>query len=453
MHRSLKRTLRGVAVTAVVAVAVPTAGAAQEVVDLGGTSDPTLVRLIEEALGANPSLEAAEARIRVSRAARTSSLLDLAPTVTAVGGYTRQRMSGAVFPGLVGRLPDQDVWEAGVPMSWDVDLFGERRRTLAARSGLVEAAGYDVRDARVLLAAEVAGGYVRLLGAQDRLAVSRSNAENQRRTLEITEERLAAGRGTALDRELASAQLSSTLAAIPALEAAVTAEQHRLSTLLGREPGTVVERRADERIVWPLPPSPPSGEREALLGARPDVVAAERRLEAAGDLVGAARAAYLPRVSLRGAAGYTASAFHGIGDTGTPRYAVGPVLSWPLLDIGRVRAEVDRARAERSEAEARHEYVVLQARSELATAEAAYERARERLTHLEAAAEASGRATELARLRFAEGAGDFLEVLDAERRLLEAEDRLADGRTAAADALVSVYRALGVEWWSRGSGL
>jgi outer membrane protein TolC len=139
----------------------------------------------------------------------------------------------------------------------------------------------------------------------------------------------------------------------------------------------------------------------------------------------------------------TANAFGALGDTGTPRYALGAVVSWPFLDLGRVKAGVDEARAHEIEAEARHEQAVLEAREEIETSLTAYRRARERLRHLGDAAAASERATELARLRFEEGGTDFLEVLDAERRQLEAQDRLAAGHTEAAGWLVSVYRATG----------
>ena len=148
-------------------------------------------------------------------------------------------------------------------------------------------------------------------------------------------------------------------------------------------------------------------------------------------------------MSLAGTAGYTARQFDRLGNSGTPRYVVGPVITWPLLDLGRVHASVDAARAAEAEAEAQHGQSLLRAREEVETSLVSYGKARERLRHLEAAAAASERATELARLRYEEGGTGFLEVLDAERTLLDAQDRLATGRTEAALGLVSVYRALG----------
>src|SRR5690606_27117394 len=161
------------------------------------------------------------------------------------------------------------------------------------------------------------------------------------------------------------------------------------------------------------------------------------------EFVSSARANYLPRIAIGGVAGYTASEFDALGNSGTPRYVVGPVISWPLFDIGRVKTGVDEARAQQREAAAQHQQTVLQAQEEVRTSLDAFHRARERLHHLEEAAAASERATDLARLRFEEGGADFLEVLDAESRQLAAQDRLAAGRTEARARLVAVYRAVG----------
>ncbi len=406
-------------------------------------SDTTLERLILEALNANHDLRAVEARLQESRSVRAQSALDLVPRVTAVGGYSRQRLSGATFPGLSGRLPDQNVWDAGVQMSWELDVFGRLRRSLQGQGALIASAEHDVRDVEVILTAEVASAYFDLRGMRDRLAVARRNAENQRRTLAVTLDRLEAGSGTALDSERAQAQLSSTLAVIPLLEAEVAAAQYSIGVLLGRPPASVVEELSCEPGPAALPPPLSIDNLEVLVRNRPDVLSAERQHAARSAFAGAARAEYLPRVAIGAVAGYSASAFDAIGSSGTARYAIGPVVSWPLFDLGRVKANADAARASEAEAAARYEQTVLRALQEAETALTTYHRARERVQHLEDAAAASERATELARLRFEEGGTDFLEVLDTERRQLETQDQLAVGRTEAAAWLVAVYRAWG----------
>jgi outer membrane protein TolC len=159
--------------------------------------------------------------------------------------------------------------------------------------------------------------------------------------------------------------------------------------------------------------------------------------------VRSARADYLPRITLAGSAGFAATALDSLGERGSFRYAVGPVITWPLLNLGRVKAGVDVSRARRDEAEARYQLAVLQAQQEIASAVIRYRSAQARVVQIEAAAVASERAAELARLRFSEGAADFLQVLDAERTQLEAQDQLARARTDAASAYAGLYRAVG----------
>ena len=405
--------------------------------------DTTLTRLIATALDANRDLRGVEARIQAARAARTDAALDLAPAVTANAGYSRQRMSSAMVPGAVGRPPEQGLWDAGLQLAWEVDVFGRGRRSLQARSALVASAEEDAQDAGVIVVAEVARAYLELRGTRDRLAVGRRNAENQQRTLELTLARLEAGSGTALDTERAQAQLSSTLAGIPMLESAIAAEQYQLAVLVGLQPTADGVQLADATQPLVLPAELELERPDVVVRRRPDVRSAASRTEAGSALVSAAKAGYLPRISIAAGAGYTSSEFDALGNTGTPRYTVGPVISWPLLDLGRVKTDVDEARAHEAEANAQHDQLVLRAHAEIETSRAGYRSARERLHHLEEAAAASERATELARLRFEEGGTDFLEVLDAERRQLEAQDRLAEGRTQAAHWLVRVYRAHG----------
>jgi len=406
--------------------------------------DTTLVRLLAEALRANPDVDAARARLSGARAARLGAALDLTPAVTASGGYSRQRLASATFPGAPGgSLPEQGLWDAGLRMSWEVDVFGRLRHSVRGRGELASAAHEGLRDVQVLLAAQVAGAYFDLRGAQDRLTFARRNAENQRGTLELTLQRIEAGRGTELDSERARAQLSTTLAEIPALEARIAAARHRIGVLAGRSPDAFAEQLAAAPPELVLPEVPVIASPEALVRQRPDVRSAERLVAAQSAFVGAARADYLPRVALGGAAGYTGSRFDALGNSGTPRYAFGPVVSWAAFDLGRVRAGVDEARAGEAEAKALYQQAVLQSLEEVETTLATYRGARERLRHLEDAAAASERAAELARLRYEEGASDFLPVLDAERTLLEAQDRLAVGRAEATAGLVGVYRALG----------
>ena len=427
------------ALSAALALPVPSASSAWT--QLG---DSTLDRLLAQMLAANFDARAAAARVRGARSARAGARLDLAPTVTATGSYTRQRLSSASFPiGSGGAFPDQDIWDAGFDASWELDLFGRLRRSLQAQGALVQASQEDLRNVQVSLAAELARAYFDLRGTQEQLEVTRQNAENQRRSLQVTQERLDAGRGTAFDTERAKAQLSFTLASLPGLEAGVAAAQYRIGVLVGRPPALVARELL---AVAPLPSLPDVGTlagADSLIRHRPDVAAAERLYAAQRSLVGAAKADYLPRVTLGGSAGYSATTFGSLGDNGTLRYAVGPVISWPALNLGRVKAQVDASKARASEAEAQYTQTVLLAEEEVENALAGYRAARERVARIEEGAAASKHAAALARLRFSEGVADFLQVLDAERTQLDAESQLAQGRKDAATAFAALFKALG----------
>lgn len=419
---------------------LPSAGTSDYWERLG---DTTLSRLLNEVARANLDIQAARARVRAANSDRVRSVLDLAPSATVTGSYARQRLASTTFPGASGVFPDQTVWSTGIDASWDLDVFGQIRHTVQARGAMVDVVQEQLREVQVALTAELARAYFELRGAQEQLLVARQNAENQRRTFELTQQRLDAGRGSSFDTERAQAQLSSTLATISAREAQVAAAQYRIGTLVGRSP-TTVARELDQAV--PLPPLPDGTSIEdpdTVVRYRPDVAVAERQAAAQGALVGAAKASYLPRITIGGSAGYAAPEFNAVGNRGTVRYVVGPVITWPGLNLGRVKAEVDAAQAREQAARAQYSQAVLAAVADVETNLSRYRAARVQVERLQEASAASERAAGLARLRFSEGLTDLLQVLDAQRTQLEAEDRLAQGRTEAATAYAALYRAVG----------
>jgi outer membrane protein TolC len=215
--------------------------------------------------------------------------------------------------------------------------------------------------------------------------------------------------------------------------------------LVGRPPATLAEELGQTVAVPELPASVIVASPDSLIRRRPDVSAAERVVAAERAFVGAAKADYLPRVTVGGSAGYSAADLGGLGDNGSFRYAVGPVISWPALNLGRVKARVDASQARAAEAEAQYSQTVLRALQEVETGLVRYRTARTRVERIGDAAAASARAAELARLRFEGGVADFLQVLDAERTQLDAEDQLAQAHTDAATSYAALYKALGGE--------
>lgn len=404
--------------------------------------DPLLDRLVGEALTANHDLRIALARVTEARALRGETRLALAPTVTAGGGYTEQL--AAVDQTIGSRSKEH--YDASFDAFWELDLFGRVRRAVEASTAELDSSIANLHDVQVIVAAEVTRGYFELRGQQQQLDVARRNVANQSDTLRVTSDRLTAGRGTELDTTRAQALLSASRATIAPLEAAVLRSIHRLGVLTGREPNALRSLLDPVQDLPAVPNLVAVGNPADLLRRRPDIRVAERDLAASSARIGIAVADLFPRVTFIGSVGYAASESGALGDSGTGTRLVAPGISWAAFDLGSVRARIAGSRARSVAALARYEQAVLQALEETENSLASHARAREQFVHLATSAAASTRAAELARLRYENGAADFLQVLDAERTLLEAEDRLARSRTETATSLVAVYKALGGGW-------
>ncbi len=414
--------------------------------DLG---DSTLTRLVREAQRANTDVRVAQSRLTSARAARRLAAYDLVPTITGTGSTARSQSSLAQTPGLTSQLPAFQLWDVGFDASWEVDFFGRVGRNVRAQGALAESSEYGLEDVQVSVAAEVARTYFDLRGAQRQLAVSQRNAANQRKIVKLTEDRLAAGSGTAFDTERAKSVLYLTLAATPGLESQIALDRNRIAVLIGRSPDALPVALLDSGALPRLPDTVFVGSPDQLVRRRPDVLRAERQLAARSLFVGSARAEYLPRVTLGARAGYAATSVDSLFKRGNSRLLVGPVVSFPLFDIGRVRERVEVAQSGQEEAQATYNATVLRALEESEGSLVTYDRAHARVAILESAVRSSTRAADLAQQRFEAGLTDFLQVLDAERTLLDAENQLEQGRTAAATALVAVYKAVGGTWPTR----
>ena len=211
----------------------------------------------------------------------------------------------------------------------------------------------------VSLLAEVARNYFELRGTQNRLAVARQNAENQRQTLELTIALLEGGRGTELDTSRAEAQLQLTLASIPPLETAIKAAMYRLGVLIGQLPTVLEPELAAPQPLPTLPTRVALGRPADVLRRRPDIRVAERTLAAATARVGVATADLFPRITLFGSVALQATSFTGLFKGGSDTFGVGPSIFWAAFDLGRVRARIKGADARTEAALAQYEQRVL----------------------------------------------------------------------------------------------
>ena len=413
-----------------------------------GFNDELLNTLVTDAARSNHDLRIAEANLREVRALRRQVGFDQFPTVTASAGYSKSKQSANQFGGFTGINLETEAYTAGFDAIWELDIFGRVRRGVEAASAEVAAGEASLNDVQVSVAAEVAREYFELRGLQKQLDVAKQNRDNQQQTYELTVARLDAGRGTELDRARAKAQLDTTTSAIPALEASVARAIYRLGVLTGQKPMALADRLAAAQSLPSLPGLNRVETPDSLLRRRPDIRRAERSLAAQTARIGVATADLFPRVTLGGSYGFNAGSLGDAGNSVNRTYTYGPAISWAFLNLGRVRAGIQASEARTDAALASYEQTVLRALEETEGALISFNRAEARKSSLKSAAEQSEIAARLARVRFDAGVADFLTVLDAERRLLEDQDRLAQGETAAATSLVAVYKALGGGWKS-----
>jgi outer membrane protein, multidrug efflux system len=416
-------------------------------------NDPLLNSLVERAVRSNLDLRLAEARIREARASRRVIAADAWPTVEVSGSYARERLSknALAFPSqggssVSGKILEHNLYETGFDASWEIDVFGGVRRSVEAADATIGASVEDRRDALVTLLGDVARNYIELRGFQRRLAVTRANLKTQQESLDLTKVRFQAGLVSDLDVAQAEALANTTEAQIPTLQSSLKQAAYRLDLLLGLQPGALWAELSNETPIPVLPPEVLVGLPSELLRRRPDIRRAERQLAAATAQVGAATADLFPRFSLTGAVGlqsFSASDWF----TGRSRFwSIGPTISWPIFDAGRIRANIEVRDAQQEQALTQYEKVVLTALQDVETSLVNYSQEQARYRSLVEAVAANRRAVSMANELYVRGLNDFLNVLETQRSLFQTENDLAQSQAAMASNLVSLYKALGGGW-------
>ena len=407
--------------------------------------DAQLTALVERALHENHDLRIALAHFESANALLRGARLDRFPIVTAQANASNARLS-ADQAALAGGERTSKSYDVGAQLSWELDLFGRVRSSVRAQRAETDATASDLQAMQVAIVAEVARDYFQLRGLQEQLRVAQENASSQGETLRLIEAGLDAGRGTDFDTARARAQLSSTSARVPALQAQIAASMHHLAVLTGQVP-EALDADLDKSAPLPaLPASVDPGTPGDLLLRRPDVAAAQARLAAATSRIGVAKADLFPRFTLGGLLGTQAvhSSDLFAHDSDTHLVALG--IDWSFLDFGRVRARLAAAHANADGELAAYEQVVLRALEETENALVRFDKARSEDEQLARAAVDSAQAAQLARTRYEAGAIGLFEVLDAERSNLQAQDAAAQSRARGFSDLIAVYQALAGGW-------
>jgi NodT family efflux transporter outer membrane factor (OMF) lipoprotein len=423
-------------------------------------NDPTLDRLIDEALRENLTLEAAGTRVLQARAARGITAAEFFPQVQQLNaGIDNNRISESSVSG----TGDRSFATSAISLDavWELDFWGKYRRAIESSDAVLLATVADYQAVMVSLLADVASSYIQMRSFQERLALARENVKLQTETLELTRARFRAGAVSEFDVAIAQALLSNTQALIPELEDGLTKSRLSLCALLGRAPSDLVDLITPTGSVPAPPLSIAAGVPAELLRRRPDVRVAERQAAAASALIGVAKADLFPAISIVGSTGFGASNYEfgtssasldDIFSASAFQGFVGLRVSVPFLDYGRRENQVRVQDARFQEAVANYKQVVVNAAADVEAGLSTFLRASEQVGSLQSAVDAQQRSVDISLIQYRAGGIGVLQVNFTQTDLVTQQDALAVARASRSLGAVRAFRALGGGWESRDPG-
>jgi outer membrane protein, multidrug efflux system len=439
-------------------------------------NDRTLNRLENSALANNQDLRTAVNRIDEAQAQVRLATADLLPNVGANGKFNNQRTSSTdavqrgrlvgsfsgfgggaggssaspIFTGSNGPLLSQqpvsttfDTFQQTVDLSWELDLFGRVRRNVEAAKANRESAEDDLLATQLSVTANLANQYFMLHALDSEAAILERTIATRQDALRIAEERLNSGLTSELDVQRAKSDVASDQADLYSVMRARGELENGIATLAGQPASNLVLARAPQQR---RPPAVPVGLPSTLLERRPDVASAERSVAAANARVGVAVAAFYPDVRLSGAAGFETANIGDIFAGQSLIWSVGPSITVPIFEGGRNSANLQNARAQYEETVNRYRAQVLTAFQDVENALIDLHTLAGQASAQDAAVTAARRALELSQQQYEKGAVGFLDVLDAERTLLQDERVSAQLLGARLQVTVQLIKALGGTW-------
>ncbi len=403
--------------------------------------DPALDAFVARVHADNLDLAASLATMEAYAAALNMERAGLFPAVQATGQTGEDRQSEVVHGEMQYEENPAWLYNAGLSLSWELDLWGRVRRGIESARGELEASEEDVRDTRLSLEAAAVSEYVTLRTLQRQIAYAERNLALQEESMKIARGRFDAGLVSELDVHQAEMSLASTRARIPSLEAQVVASLNRLCVLAAVLPGELDELAAPAPVPFAadLPEVVPAD----LLRRRPDVRAAERRLAAKTAAIGVAKGDLYPKFAINGQFQLSTTYSDKFFDTGAQSYFIGPAFTWDIFTAGRVRNAVRAKEAAARAALALYRKTVLSAYSECESAFASWRGAVRTLDALRETVEATSKSVELAENLYRNGLTDFQNLLDMQQQLTGYEDSYAQAQGAVASSLVGIHKALG----------
>ena len=403
--------------------------------------DPTLDALITEALANNEDLRIAAARVDEFQGAKVTTRAPLFPAIGYTGTTGEESRSELVYG--PGADEARSFSSAGFTAGWELDVWGRVRNLTAAADADWRASEADRRATVLQLVSAVTSGYITLRSFDDQLATSERTLESRRQALDVFEKRYKGGVISKVELSQARSQYEVAAAAIPALKQRIARQENALSVLVGRNPGPVTRGISLVDLGTPIVPA---GLPSELLAQRPDVVSAEQSLIAANARVNAARALYFPSISLTGLLGVASFDLDELFDDGSSTWTYAGSVTGPIFQGGAVLGVNRQAEAQRRQLLASYEKTVQRAFADVDDALIATQTTADRSAAQRRQVEALRDYARLARKRFEGGYSSYLEVLDAESSLFNAELLYSEGHRERLLAHVDLYKALGGGW-------
>lgn len=405
--------------------------------------DAELDRLQQQLRADSPDLAAALARHAQARAVGEQLRAGLFPRAGAAASASRERQSATRPPTGSASPRHFEAYDLGLQASYELDLWGRVRNSVAAGAESTAAAAADLESARLSLQAELADTYLQLRGLDQQAALLADTVAAYDKALGLTRQRREAGIASGLDVARAQTQLDTARAQAAQNQAQRALAEHAIAALTGRAPADFTLAPTDQA---PALPAIALDQPSTLLQRRPDIAAAQRRVAAANAAVGVARAAWFPSISLGASYGYQSNQAGGWLSAPNAAWAIGPSLLLDLFDAGRRSAQVDQARAVLDEAGAEYRSTVLAAFREVEDNLALLRHYRDAAEAEASAVAAAQRALDFAMTRYREGAVSYLEVVQSQTAALTARRDALDLQTRQLRASVALIRALGGGW-------
>ena len=423
-----------------------------------GFNDQMLVEIVQRSLRENLDLAASIGRVQQARAFAAAAGAQLYPSAdlhasAATTHQSQRNLLGTISKDAPDYERDINEYRVGPLASWEIDLFGGLKRHASAARDEAQAAEAERSGTRITVAADAADAYLQIRGYQARLEVAKQQVADDERLAHLVSDRYDLGNATGREVAQADALLNQARASIPSLAIGLEQQLNRLDVLLGVQPGTYSAQFLTVGEIPDVPAIANYGQTTEMLRRRPDVIAAERRLAASSELVGATLSEYYPKVSLQTALEFdslssehllTSQAFQTIG---------AGALRWRLFDFGRVDAEVAQAKGAQAVALAVYRQSILRAAEDVENALKTLAEIQVRTRDVQNQVIALMKARDLSEEAYRAGSITLTDVLDADRQLLIARDQLDSDRAGQARAAVALYRALGGGWTPPATGV